>query len=188
MSSRRSICTATGTPNGTLREELGAEDHVNDHEFITDGPPAEQTPQGKKRRASTKAKQGGKPSPKKYRGIRGKLEGMNEMPLDIWHEVCPGCARSSSPLCSKRHLQIFMRLHPIDLVHLSRTSKTLRRHLMSRSSITVWKAARSSVIPSMPACPDDFSEPAYAELAFGKACHVRLHKGIAGFCGFSWFN
>lgn len=52
---------------------------------------------------------------------------------------------------------------------------------MSRSSITVWKAARSSVIPSMPACPDDFSEPAYAELAFGKACHVRLHKGIAGF-------
>lgn len=107
MSSRRSICTATGTPNGTLREELGAEDHVNDHEFITDGPPAEQRPQGKKRRASTKAKQGGKPSPKKYRGIRGKLEGMNEMPLDIWHEVCPGCPRSSSPLCSKRHTYRF---------------------------------------------------------------------------------
>ena len=28
----------------------------------------------------------------------------------------------------------------------------------------------------MPDCPDDFSEPAYAELAFGKSCHVRLSK------------
>ncbi|KJA27584.1 hypothetical protein HYPSUDRAFT_62657 [Hypholoma sublateritium FD-334 SS-4] len=164
MSSRQSICTAIGTTNrdGTLHEESKSEHHMNDYELIsvgpsTDSPPAEQIPQVKKRKASTKAKQGGKTAHKKYRGIRGKLEGMNEMPLDIWHEI-------------------FMELHPIDLVHLSRTSKALRRHLMSRSSITVWKAARASVIPPMPECPDDFSEPAYADLAFGKACHYCLKK------------
>ena len=56
-----------------------------------DGPPAEQKPRGKKRKASTNAQQDGKPSPKRYRGMRGKLEGMNEMPLDIWHEVRSGC-------------------------------------------------------------------------------------------------
>lgn len=45
---------------------------------------------------------------------------------------------------------------------------------MSPSSITVWKAARSSVIPAMPECPDDLSEPEYADLAFGKGCQVYL--------------
>ncbi len=38
----------------------------------------------------------------------------------------------------------------------------------------VWKAARSNIHPAMPECADDFSEPAYAELAFGKGCHVCL--------------
>ena len=36
----------------------------------------------------------------------------------------------------------------------------------------VWKAARSNIYPAMPECADDLSEPAYAELAFGKGCHV----------------
>jgi hypothetical protein len=48
--------------------------------------------------------------------------------------------------------------------------------LMSRSSISVWKSARANFVPAMPECPDDLSEPQYAELAFGKGCHVCINS------------
>ena len=95
MVSGRSIRAATGFTNSNLHE--GLEDPMNDFKVAEspriDGPPAEQKPRGKKRKVSTKAQKGGKPPPKKYRGNRGKLEGMNEMPLDIWHEVRSSCLR-----------------------------------------------------------------------------------------------
>ncbi|KAF8188367.1 hypothetical protein BJ912DRAFT_400491 [Pholiota molesta] len=43
--------------------------------------------------------------------------------------------------------------------------------LTSRSSTSVWKAARANIVPAMPDCPDDLSEPQYAVLMFGKGCH-----------------
>ena len=69
--------------------------------------------------------------------------------------------------------QIFGHLKPLDLLHLARTTKDLRAILMKRSSISVWKQARSQ-FDNLPDCPDDLSEPQYAELSFGKACTVSL--------------
>ncbi|KAF8188326.1 hypothetical protein BJ912DRAFT_398455 [Pholiota molesta] len=89
---------------------------------------------------------------KKMNRIRGMLKNVKEMPVDILFEI-------------------FSLLNPIDLVNLTRTSKDLRAMLMSRSSISVWKSARANFVPAMPECPDDLSEPQYAELAFGKGCH-----------------
>jgi hypothetical protein len=44
---------------------------------------------------------------------------------------------------------------------------------MNRSSTSIWKLARSH-FGGLPDCPDDLSEPQYAELLFGKACNVSL--------------
>lgn len=44
---------------------------------------------------------------------------------------------------------------------------------MSRSSTSTWKRARSQ-FDDLPDCPDDLSEPQYAEYLFGKACNVSL--------------
>ncbi|KIY51950.1 hypothetical protein FISHEDRAFT_70186 [Fistulina hepatica ATCC 64428] len=53
-------------------------------------------------------------------------------------------------------LEIFSNLLPLDVLHLSRASKALRRVLMHRSSMSVWKSAFAS-IPDLPPCPDDSS-------------------------------
>lgn len=42
---------------------------------------------------------------------------------------------------------------------------------MSRTSMTVWKQARSN-LEGLPECPDDLSEPQYANLLFEHSCHV----------------
>ncbi|CAA7265272.1 unnamed protein product [Cyclocybe aegerita] len=83
--------------------------------------------------------------------MRGLLKDMVDMPMDILYEI-------------------FGQLNPIDLLHLARTTKALRGILMSRSSMSVWKEARSNVT-GLPDCPDDLSEPQYAELAMGKCCY-----------------
>lgn len=96
MNARRSNRIATGaTTNNTLRDQSDYED-MDDIEFLAedpgmdeppDEPPVEKKPRAKKRKAPANSKQGGRAAPKKFRGIRGKLEGMNDMPLDIWNEV-----------------------------------------------------------------------------------------------------
>ena len=67
--------------------------------------------------------------------------------------------------------QVFHHLHPYDLLHLARTTKTLRKLLMARSASTIWRRARENV-PGLPDCPKDMSEPAYANLLFDPHCHV----------------
>ena len=54
---------------------------------------------------------------------------------------------------------------------------------MKRSSISIWKHARSQ-LDDLPDCPDDLSEPQYAELLFGKACTVSLifNLSLRGHC------
>ena len=93
MNARRSTRIATGAAtNNTLRDHSEDEGN-NDVEFIAEDPgmdeaPEEKKPRAKKRKAPANSKQGGRAAPKRFRGIRGKLEGMNDMPLDIWNEVC----------------------------------------------------------------------------------------------------
>lgn len=44
---------------------------------------------------------------------------------------------------------------------------------MRRNSISVWRRARNNVI-GLPECPDDLTEPQYAELVYGKTCFVSV--------------
>lgn len=71
--------------------------------------------------------------------------------------------------------QIFSHLTPYDLLRMSRLNKDLRRVLISRSSITVWKSARSND-NECPDPPAGMSEPAWANLLFDAHCHVRVFR------------
>ncbi|KAH9483703.1 hypothetical protein JR316_0003176 [Psilocybe cubensis] len=116
---------------------------------------------GKRKRAKRNKAPGQLPSVKKRRGTRGCLQDLLDMNVDVLHEI-------------------FGYLDPLDLLHLARTCKMTRKFLMSRKSWPIWKAARSNIIPKLPECPDDLSEPQYASLAFEKHCHFCLRnlKGI----------
>ncbi|KAF8810052.1 hypothetical protein BYT27DRAFT_7186905 [Phlegmacium glaucopus] len=112
--------------------------------------PAESSSRGKKRKSREDKGRKVGPQVKKFRGKRGLLRQLVEMPLDVLFEI-------------------FGHLNPLDLLHVARTTKDLRAILMSRSSTSVWKHARSQ-FHDLPDCPDDLSEPQYAELLFGKFC------------------
>jgi hypothetical protein len=112
------------------------------------------------------------------KGIQGVLEVVKGMPLDILFEVSTlpiSCSCQPLEFHQLMYFQIFSHLDPIDLVTLTQTSKELRAMLTSRSSTSVWKAARANIVPAMPDCPDDLSEPQYAVLMFGKGCHVCIN-------------
>ncbi|KAI0637398.1 hypothetical protein C8Q77DRAFT_1097365 [Trametes polyzona] len=79
----------------------------------------------------------------------GKLEYLFNMPMDIFYEI-------------GGHLM------PRDILSLSRTSKRLREILLSRTARHVWIAARSNVMPPLPACPLSISEADYAHILFDK--------------------
>ncbi|KAG5642398.1 hypothetical protein DXG03_002830 [Asterophora parasitica] len=96
----------------------------------------------------------------RIRGKRGKLESMNDMPFDI--------------LC-----EIFAHLSLVDILHLSRTSKALRNFLMHRSASHIWKNARSQ-IDGLPDCPNDLSEPHYANLIYSPTCHYQDEMAALG--------
>ncbi|RPD67471.1 hypothetical protein L226DRAFT_136938 [Lentinus tigrinus ALCF2SS1-7] len=60
-------------------------------------------------------------------------------------------------------------LRPLDLIHLSRTSKFFRSILLSRKNECLWKEARMNV-PGLPDCPPTLSEPRYAAFLFDQYC------------------
>ncbi|KAI0660265.1 hypothetical protein C8Q70DRAFT_913822, partial [Cubamyces menziesii] len=72
------------------------------------------------------------------------------LPMDIFYEVAS-------------------RLHPLDLLHVSRTSKHLRSIVMSRKCKFLWSESLSR-IDGLPPCPMGMSEPAYVALIFGRLC------------------
>jgi hypothetical protein len=65
-------------------------------------------------------------------------------------------------------------LHPLDLLHIARTTKTLRSAVMNKKSSFIWKNALASV-KGLPACPPDLNEPQFASLAFENKCYVRKY-------------
>ncbi|KAK0184629.1 hypothetical protein F5146DRAFT_938432 [Armillaria mellea] len=89
---------------------------------------------------------------------RAKLSMLPTLPLDILFEI-------------------FGHLHPLDLLHLTRTTKDFRRvqfvQSPTRSSMTVWKSSLAN-IPGLPPCPEDMSHLAWTSLVFDHFCHVRL--------------
>ncbi|KAF4614858.1 hypothetical protein D9613_003364 [Agrocybe pediades] len=105
----------------------------------------------KRKSASNKA---GNPAPtKKFRGMRGRLRDILEMPMDIL-------------------VEIFGHLKPLDLLHLTWTTKSFRALLLSKNadSRAIWKESIANV-PGLPPCPEDLSEPKYTHLAFVNICH-----------------
>ncbi|KAG1754398.1 hypothetical protein EDB19DRAFT_1626773 [Suillus lakei] len=71
--------------------------------------------------------------------------------------------------------EIFGFLKPLDLLSLARTSKAFRNLLMRKSNAFIWRDSRS-LVPNLPDCPADLSEPQYACLAFDPHCHVELSR------------
>ncbi|KAK7677003.1 hypothetical protein QCA50_020032 [Cerrena zonata] len=96
------------------------------------------------------------------RGRKGGLKDMPQMPLDILFEI-------------------FGHLKPMDLLNISRISKPFRHLLMSRGSISLWKASRKNV-PGIPDCPSFLTEPAYANLCFYSRCHNCLKPNAQMMC------
>ncbi|KAG8793059.1 hypothetical protein FRC12_003992 [Ceratobasidium sp. 428] len=90
--------------------------------------------------------------PKRVRGKQGKLQGLMNMPVDIFAEIA-------------------IYLHPIDLIFLARANKFFRQILMSRSFINVWRSAEGNV-DGLPPCPKELCEPQYAALVFTKHCSI----------------
>ncbi|KAH8117633.1 hypothetical protein DFH11DRAFT_1035164 [Phellopilus nigrolimitatus] len=81
----------------------------------------------------------------------GRLVLLMQMPVDVFYEVA----------CY---------LTPGDLLNLTRTTQSWRSLLMTNRSKPIWRAARNNV--ALPECPDDLSEPQYADLLYGKGCFL----------------
>ncbi|KAI9570860.1 hypothetical protein HD554DRAFT_2312480 [Boletus coccyginus] len=62
-------------------------------------------------------------------------------------------------------------VHPLDLLSLARTCKSLRELLMDKASAFVWKTARRGQVQGLPDCPADMTEPEYANLVFYSRCN-----------------
>ncbi len=110
----------------------------------------------------------------RVKGKRGHLEMMTEMPVDIL-------------------LEIFCQLEPIDLLHLSRASKSLRRLLLANNIVYIWKLvpgfsfpnfqileffsfqAYENIPPSShpPLCPDGVNIIHYTNFLYGRHCQVK---------------
>lgn len=72
-------------------------------------------------------------------------------------------------------LEVFWYLHPLDLVYLTRVSKSFRSFLLHRGKAkSLWTGALKR-IDRLPQCPSYLSEPAYANLLFWPFCH-RCHS------------
>ncbi|RPD67497.1 hypothetical protein L226DRAFT_566197 [Lentinus tigrinus ALCF2SS1-7] len=89
------------------------------------------------------------PSPRSRAKV-GKLAALKDMPAEIFYMIVGW-------------------LLPVDLIHLSRTSKFFRSMLMSRKNECLWKEARRNV-PGLPDCPPILSEPRYAAFLFDQYC------------------
>jgi len=159
------------TTRPAMLTEAPDDDMQVDSEYEQNPSLAEASSRGKKRKSREDKVN---PQVKKYRGKRvGLLRQLVEMPLDILFEVGATLHRTNGLMFTMIPPQIFGHLNPLDLLHLARTTKDLRAILMKRSSISIWKHARSH-FDDLPECPSDLSEPQYAEFLFGKACTVSL--------------
>ena len=115
-----------------------------------------------------------KPKAQKVKGKRGALKCLLQMPDDIMWEVTKLLFTFSlSWLLNDVTIQVFQHLGPYDLLRLARTTRGLRRFLLSPTTAPLWRTSRANV-PGLPDCPQDLSEPHYAYLMFELICHVRL--------------
>ncbi|KAL5520406.1 hypothetical protein ACEPAG_9630 [Sanghuangporus baumii] len=81
----------------------------------------------------------------------GKLSLIMSLPIDVLYEIT-------------------LNLKPLDLLYLSRTSRSLYGVFMARSSRHVWIMCENRM--QMPPCPSNLNEPQYASLYFEKTCQA----------------
>lgn len=109
---------------------------------------------------------------KKKRGVSdddtGKLKRMSEMHIDVVFQVCLNVQDFGR---SSHFFKVFGHLGPGDLLNMARTTKGLRGLLMDQSVQWLWDRSFSN-IPELPPKPEDLTEPLYADLLFGRTCHV----------------
>lgn len=108
---------------------------------------------------------------RKKRRKKQRLDALPTMPLDVLHEV-DIIPHTTSRGFLAYFRQIFSHLPPADLVALTRVAKGFRHILLTREARHLWRGS-FDLIPDAPVCPDDISEPVWANLLFGGAyCHV----------------
>ncbi|PPQ95754.1 hypothetical protein CVT26_015880 [Gymnopilus dilepis] len=91
-------------------------------------------------------------------GVDGSLQMMTKLPVDVLYEV-------------------FSHLHPMDVLSLSRTTKSLRSILLARHARGVWRSSLATV-RALPPCPPDLTEAQYASLAFDNWCQSCLAANV----------
>ena len=108
---------------------------------------------------------------RKGRQTIGMLSELMNMPLDVFFEVRP-IHDAFIMLSSRMNLpQVSAHLHPLDMLNLARTSKSLRSLTLAKSCRSAWVASFTTV-PGLPLCPENLSEPLYAALLFDRHCLV----------------
>ncbi|KAH9474685.1 hypothetical protein JR316_0013150 [Psilocybe cubensis] len=81
---------------------------------------------------------------------------LNNMPLDIYYEICAT-------------------MEPMDVLNLSRTSSYIYHTLMADGSSGIWKNSLS-LMSGIPDRPSDVTEAEYARLLFGADCYHCLKR------------
>ena len=66
--------------------------------------------------------------------------------------------------------QIVSYMHPSDLLRISRVSKYFRSMLMTKNSVSFWRATRKNI--GMPDPPPDLNDAQYIALIFEHVCNV----------------
>ncbi|KAJ7680595.1 hypothetical protein DFH06DRAFT_1163623 [Mycena polygramma] len=69
-------------------------------------------------------------------------------------------------------IEILKVAHPLSLLYLSRTNKTLRQFLLNRNNAFVWRESLEVAEGSPPQCPSYTSEIQWTRLLFEEVCHV----------------
>ncbi|CAE6504317.1 unnamed protein product [Rhizoctonia solani] len=80
----------------------------------------------------------------------GKLGGLANLPTEVFTEIAS-------------------HLWPLDIINLTRSSKSFRSLLLNRSSIHIWQKAANNV-PGLPGCPPDMNLPRYLAFMFVETC------------------
>ncbi|KAL1686975.1 hypothetical protein GGG16DRAFT_96389, partial [Schizophyllum commune] len=103
-----------------------------------------------------------------------------------------GCLAQLFDLPPELINEVLSHLHPLDLLHLCRTTKLLRSMLLNRSAAFLWRRCMANVpehpqnpgVPDVPPKPDDLNEPQWANLLYGKVGCYCCPSHIANFV--SW--
>ncbi|KAF6743372.1 hypothetical protein DFP72DRAFT_128589 [Ephemerocybe angulata] len=73
-------------------------------------------------------------------------------------------------------LEVLSHLPPRDLLHAARTNRLLRKTVLNRGSMSVWKTSLEAY--DTPETPEDFSLPRWAALLFEPICQVCWNKKV----------